>query len=191
MNKIGCLGIGLVMAGVALLALVAFAIAYIGASNSANQMEQGIKAAHADSRNVLGQHAPKIKEALGVTKIQAGALEDIITGANTSRYGTDGSKAMTQFIVEQNPNLDQSNYARVITMIEAGRNDFQRAQTAKIDRLRAYDTARGSIPSGFFMRMAGYPTPEFVAAHYDRIVVSGHADGAFQTGIDDGVDLGK
>lgn len=113
----------------------------------------------------------------------------MITKANEARYGQDGSKATMQWITEQNPNLDQSSYGRIINLIEAGRNDFQQAQSRKIDQIRAYNTYRGTMPGSFFVRMAGYPTPEYVAANYDKIVVSGHAATAFDTGIDNGVNL--
>ena len=186
MKKLGAGMIALIVIGVL---AVGFVIAYVSANNSANRMEQGIKASHEQGKNVLGQYAPRLREALGVTKIQAAAVADVITKANESRYGKEGSGATMQWIQEQNPNLDQSNYGRVINLIEAGRNDFQRAQTDKIDRIRAYDTALGNMPGSFFYRLAGYPTPAYVSANYGKLVISGHADEAFTTGRDDGVNL--
>ncbi len=166
----------------------AFVIAYVSANNTGNRMERGIEGSHEQGRNVLGQYAPRLREALGVTKIQASAVADVITKANEARYGKEGSDATVQWIQEQNPSLDQSNYRRVIDLIEAGRNDFQRAQQDKIDRLRDYKTALGNMPGSFFLSMAGYPTPGFLDK-YEKIVVSGHTDEAFTTGRDDGVNL--
>jgi hypothetical protein len=169
--------------------VVGFVIAYISANNSGNRYEQNIAASFTQSKNVLGQYAPKIREALGVTKVQTRAVEDVITGANQSRYGADGSKAVTQFINEQNPNLDQTTFNRVVAMIEAGRNDFQTAQERTIDQNRAYKTALGNMPGSFFLHLAGYPTASYTSARYDDIVISGHAGDAFQTRRDDGVNL--
>ena len=181
---------GLIGVGIALLAGIAFfVIAYISANNTGNRYEQNIAASFTDSKNVLGQYAPKIREAIGVTKVQTKAVEDVITGANQSRYGADGSKAVTQFIAEQNPNLDQSTFTRIVSMVEAGRNDFQAAQKRTIDQNRAYKTALGNMPGSFFLHLAGYPTAEYTAAHYDDIVMSGHASDAFKTRRDDGVDM--
>lgn len=166
-----------------------FIIAYVSANNSGNRYEQNIKASYTQSQNVLGQYAPKLREALGVTKLQTAAVRDIITGANTSRYGADGSKASMQWINEQNPTLDQSSYQKILNLIEAGRNDFQEAQKRTIDQNRAYQTALGNMPGSFFLHLAGYPTAAYTAARYDDIVISGHASDAFQTRRDDGVNL--
>lgn len=182
LGGIGCLGLIVIF-------FLIMGTALFSANNTANAYEKSIKATHENSRNVLGQYAPKLKEALGVTKIQAEAVEEIITASNESRYGEAGSQASMQWIREQNPNLDQSSYRQVLNLIEAGRNDFQREQTAKLDKIRAYETALGNMPGSFFMKVMGYPTAEFVAADYGKIVTSGHADEAFTTGRDDGVDI--
>lgn len=186
MNKVSPVFVAL---GIFAAVIVGFVIAYISANNTGNRYEQNIAASYSQSQNVLGQYAPKLREALGVTKLQASAVRDIITGANQSRYGADGSKAATQFIAEQNPNLDQSGYQRVINLIEAGRNDFQLAQSRTIDQNRAYKTALGNMPGKFFLNMAGYPTADYTAKRYDDIVMSGHAGEAFDTRRDDGVNL--
>ncbi|AOR76557.1 hypothetical protein [Novosphingobium resinovorum] len=161
---------------------------FIGANNTAVRREAAIIAAHTDSQNVLGQYAPKLREALGVTKLQATAVADVITKANESRYGSDGSQATIQWITEQNPSLDQSGYRRVIDLIEAGRNDFQVAQTRKIDMVRSYKTEIGTFPGVMFYSLLGKPTPGFFEK-YEAIVVSGHADEAFRTHRDDGVKI--
>ena len=178
-----------IVLGVLGVLIVGLVIAYVSANNTGNRYERNIEASFTESQNVLGQHAPKIREAIGVTKVQTKAVEDVITGANQSRYGADGSKATMQWITEQNPNLDQSTFNRIVAMIEAGRNDFQRAQSRTIDQNRAYKTALGNMPGSFFLHMAGYPTADYLSKNYDQIVMSGHASDAFKTRRDDGVDL--
>ncbi len=186
MSKTSIIGLGIV--GAFVLAIIMGIGSYMSANNTANAYEQSIIAAHDQSRNVLGQYAPKLKEALGVTKLQASAVEEVITKANESRYGEEGSQASIQWIMEQNPNLDQSTYAKILTLIEAGRNDFALAQKDKIDRVRSYKTALGTMPTSFFYRLAGYPTSGFFEK-YEKIVISGHAGNAFETGVDDGVEI--
>lgn len=171
----------------AVLAL-ALAVGLVGANNTAVRFENNIVASHADSQNVLGQYAPRLKEALGVTKLQASAVADVITKANETRYGSEGSQATIQWIKEQNPYLDQSTYRRIIDLIEAGRNDFQTAQTRKIDQIRAYRTELGLFPGTLFYSFLGKPTSGFFEK-YEGIVISGHADKAFKTLRDDGVDI--
>lgn len=184
----GLITIGVIAGSFLLIGLV-FVGMYVSANNSGNRHENIVKFAHEDSKNVLGQYAPRLREALGVTKIQETAVADVITKANESRYGKTGSSATVQWIQEQNPNLDQASYGRIINMIEAGRNDFQNKQTEKLDKIRQYETALGNMPGSFFLRLAGYPTPAYLQAHYDKVVISGHADEAFTTGRDDGVNL--
>lgn len=183
--------IGLVAVGTALIVAALFFVgAIVSANNSATRMEAGIIAAHDQSRNVLGQYAPKLREALGVASLQAEAVEDIITAANESRYGGDGSQATKQWIREQNPNLDQRSYGRVIEMIEAGRTDFMTAQEIKLDRVRVYRTSLAAWPGAFFYGIVGKPTPGFIEK-YEQIVISGDAERAFTTMRDDGVDVTK
>lgn len=160
----------------------------VSANNTAVRSESSIIAAHVESQNVLGQYAPKLKEALGVTKLQAQAVADVISRANETRYGKEGSEATIQWIQEQNPALDQSSYRRIIDMIEAGRNDFKNAQTRKIDMIRSYRTEIGMFPGAMFYSFLGKPTPGFFEK-YEGIVISGHADNAFKTLRDDGVEL--
>lgn len=186
--------IGFGIVGAVILGLVmAFASTY----NKAVRLENTIIAAHEDSQNVLGQHAPKLKEALGVTELQTDSLLKLFSASNEARYGKDGSKATMQWIKEQNPNLDQSNYGKIITMLEASRNDFANAQKVKIDKVRTYRDMTRSFFTGTILGIAGFPKPavdkdgqehEFFS-YYGKVIVSGHADNAFKTGIDDGVDI--
>lgn len=162
----------------------------ISASNTANRFEKTIKASHRDSENILGQYAPKLAEQIGVSKLQANAVRDIISGANETRYGEQGSQASIQWIQEQNPTLDQSNYRVILETIEAGRNDFKIKQTMKIDQLREYETALGNIPGGLMMKLTGWPSEDFFEK-YEVIIVSDHAGKAFETGRDNGLDISK
>jgi hypothetical protein len=177
--------------------VLALVLAFSSTYNNAVKMEETIIAAHDQSKNVLGQHAPKLKEALGVTELQTDSLLKLYAASNESRYGKDGSQATMQWIKEQNPNLDQSNYGKVITMLEASRNDFMAAQQVKIDKVRAYRGLTRSFFTGTILGIAGFPKQAVdeqgrdvdFFAYYGKVVVSGHANNSFQTGIDDGVDI--
>lgn len=160
----------------------------VSANNYAVTQEQNIIAQDEQSQNVLGQLAPKIKEALGVTKLQTNALREVVSGANETRYGKSGSQATIQWIQEQNPTLDQSNYGKIIEMIEGARNDFSLAQEKKIDMVRSYRTNLNIFPGSLFYRSLGYPTEDFFKK-YGEIVISNHAADAFRTHRDDGLDL--
>jgi hypothetical protein len=181
---------GLIIGGIVGAIAIIFIGSWISTNNWAIRSESAIIAQKDTAKNVLGQYGPSLREALGVTKLQTKAVTDVITGANESRYGKTGSQASIQWIQEQNPTLDQSSYQRILNLIEAGRRDFRDAQTQQIDRIRDYRAGSQVFPASFFLGLAGKPTPGFFEK-YDKIVVSSHADEAFKTGIDDGVDTGN
>jgi hypothetical protein len=175
---------------VAIFSAVAFVgvTSYVSAYNYGNEAEKSIKAEYANLSNVLGNYTTSIKEAGQIPAMQTEDLERLFTGSLEARYGADGSQAAMQWIREQNPNLDQSTYLKIQQMIEAGRNKFENHQQRFLDTLRVYETNRGYLWTGFWLRVAGYPTQEFVDADY-KIVTSSHARESFETGIDDGVQL--
>ncbi len=165
-----------------------FLLTWMTTNNWAIRSENAIIAQHDTAKNILGQYAPTLREALGVTKLQTAAVAEVITGANESRYGEQGSQANMQWIQEQNPQLDQQSYQRVLNIIEAGRRDFREAQNQQIDRIRQYRTGAEQFPRSFFMNLSGKPSSGFFE-RYGRIIVSSHANEAYQTGIDDGVEV--
>lgn len=130
---------------------------YISAYNAGNQMEKGIVAAYDNNRNILSQYTAKIGEAAQIPEMQRDDLTKVVEAALSARYGSDGSKAMFQMITEQNPNIDSSVYTKLQKIIEAGRNDFQFAQSQLIDKKRVYETQLGSFWRGFWLKIAGYP----------------------------------
>jgi hypothetical protein len=178
----------LVIAAIVGVLAIAFFVGLVSSYNYAVRSENAIIANRDNARNVLGQHAPRLREALGVTRLQAADLERLYTASNESRYGEGGAQAAFQFIQEQNPNLDQRNYGRIISMIEAGRTDFANEQRQQIDRVRNYRTGSQTFPRAGFLMLVGKPTPGFFE-EYEKIVVSGHSDEAFKTGRDDGLDI--
>jgi len=159
---------------------------YVSNYNYGNEAETEIKAQYENMENILAQYSVKIKEAAQIPAMQTEDLVKVFNGALGARYGKDGSKASFQWIKEQNPNLDQSTYKKIMQLIEAGRNKFENAQTRFIDAKRGYETNLGYLWKGMWMRMAGYP--KINLADY-KIISSGHAKKAFDTGIDEGVTI--
>ncbi len=166
------------------------AISYISAANNGNRSEQSIHAAYEDNENILSQYGQKVQEAAGVTALQRDDLIAVFTGANQSRYGTDGSEATFQWITEQNPNLNQETYLQVQRIVEAGRNEFQNAQTRLVDAKRGYRTSLGSFWTGLWLGFAGYPKinigyPIGTSDDYPAISTT-RAQDAFDKGVEGG-----
>jgi hypothetical protein len=168
--------------------LLVVGLLFTSSYNYAIAQESAIRANRDSAKNVLGQYAPMLREAVGVTKLQADDLRGLFEASNESRYGAEGSTAAVQWIKEQNPTLDQRNYGRIINLVEAGRRDFRAAQDQQIDRVRAYRTGSQQFPRVMFLTMIGKPTPGFFE-EFEKIIVSGHANESYATGIDDGIDV--
>lgn len=141
----------------AIAALISFSL--VGASNSAVRMQSNIQAKSQDVDNILSNYGQKVQEAAQVPNMQTDALKEVMRTALSARYGADGSKATMQWIHENYPGqVDPQLYRQIQQIIEAGRTDFQNAQTGLIDEKRVYLTTLDTIPGGTMMRMMGYPT---------------------------------
>lgn len=181
------LGIILSLSLVALVALVCVS-ARISAANYGNATEQSLDAKLSDSQNILANYTTSVAEMIQVPQMYKADLADIIGKTFSGRYGDGGSKAMVQFIKEQNLNLDPSMYKNVQEKMEAGRNEFKDSQTALIDLKRSYKTALGSVWEGYWLACSGYPKMDL-----DKIqpVINDHTDQAFKTHRDEGIKLIK
>lgn len=169
------LGLLVSLAGIA-------AVSYISAYNYGNQMENQLKAAQTDNRNILAQYGQKVMEVAQVPTMYADDVQRVTKEAIEGRYGENGSQAMFQWLQEQNPQLDSSLYKQIQQVIEAGRTNFENGQRRQIDIRRQYETELGSFWSGMWLRIAGYPKVNL--ADYD-IVSTGRADRAFETKQED------
>lgn len=168
-----------------LIAVVAV-FSYSAAFNAGNAAEQAIKYEWENNRNILAQYGQRVQEAAQVPGMQRDDLVAIFTGALEARYGKDGADATLLWLQEQNPNLDQQTYIQLQRIIEAGRVEFQTAQTKLLDRKRAYETQLGSLWRGMWLRIAGYPR---IDLDQYRVVTSARADDAFQRGQEEPIQL--
>lgn len=152
---------------------------YVSAYNYANEAENGIKASFESNKNTLSSYTVKIQEMAQVPAMYKDDLMEVYKSALGARYGEDGSKAMWQWLKEQNPNLDSSLYTKLQQVMEAGRNEFKVRQNELIDRKREYETQRGYFLRGAFIRMAGYPKIDLDSY---IIVLDDKTESAFKSG---------
>lgn len=149
-------------------------------------LEKGITAQWEENENILAQYSLKIKEMAQIPDMYANDLKEVYREALGGRYGDDGSKAVMQWIQEQNPQLSPDVYISIQQAMEAGRNKFENGQSILVDRKRTYETLLGKFWSGMFLKFAGFP--EIELEKY-KIISSRHAQDAFETGIDEGIKL--
>lgn len=179
-----------IVGGLALIVLAAVGISYISAANYGNSAQVRIHTMYENNQNILASYGQKVAEAVGVTEIATDQMNDLITGANESRYGVEGAQATVLAVQEAFPNLDSTQYVQIQRIIEAGRNDFQREQTKLVDAKRSYIDSLGSVVRGSFLSMAGYPTinvgyPLGTQDDYP-IISTKRASKAFETGVECG-----
>lgn len=157
-------------------------------SNYGAATETALEAQVTDNRQMLGKHSTQIGEMAQVNTMYRDDLSKVYSDALEGRYGENGSGAIMQWIQEQNPNMDSALYTRLSQKIEANRDEFTNAQRILIDQKRAYETQIKMPWSGFWLRFAGYPKINLADI---KVVSSTHANKAFDTGVDDGIQLRK
>lgn len=156
---------------------------YVSAYNYGNRAENEIKAIWENNQNILAQYTQKVQEAAQVPGMMKDDVKEVVSAALSGRYGPDGSKAVFQWIQEQNPTVDAGLYRKIQQIIEAGRDEFKVSQTRLIDAKRAYSTNLGYLWKGLWMRIAGYPK---INLDDYKAITNDYATKAFETGKEDG-----
>lgn len=160
---------------------------YVSSYNYANEIETAINTEYKNNQNILGQFSAKITEMAQVPDIMKNDIVEIIKANMSGRYGADGSKAQWQWIKENNLTVSPELYNRLQQTMEAGRNEFKNGQTALLSKCQGYETQRGYLLRGMFIRMAGYPKLDVVKMCTP--VQSSHSQQAFDSGIDNGIKI--
>ncbi len=146
--------------------------------NQSITFENGIKKIYSNNQNVYSSYFNKVKEASQVSDKYVDGLKAAFTTSIKARYGSEGSKAMFQFIQEHNPNFDAALYTKLMQIVESGRNDFQSSQTSLLDMKQSYETFLGTFPNNTTNVMFGFPRIDMTK--FD-IVTNDETDKAFET----------
>lgn len=157
--------------------------------------ENNIRSSYADYQNVHSNYVLKIQEMAQVPQMAKGHLAEIIREAIQGRYGDEGSKAVFQFIQEQNPTIDPALYTNIQKEIAGGRSDFKAAGTRVIDNKRVAYNQLDQTVSGFVLKDI-FSLPTIKIGYRDgpddyKVVISESTSETFKTGIDKGVNILK
>ena len=111
-----------------------------------------------------------------------------------ARYGAGGSKAVMQWITENNQaGVSQEQLVAINRQIQAGRQGFSGSQTRLLDVCRGYENLQRRPYSGMWMSITGYPSYEYNSEGGNgklcRAVTSAGANKAFETGVEDALDI--
>lgn len=174
-------------AGVALMGAVATHFFMgVSAHNYAVGMEVQIKTQYDSNRNTLSNTALKIKEMFSVRDEHYKGLEKIIKNTMTGRYGKDGSKAVFQYLKENNLKPDTKLDLNVQNVISSGRSEFKASQDALLTLKGSYEKELSSYFYGGYIRNAGFPKIDL--NRYD-IIVSQETQNKFDSKTDNVISL--
>lgn len=185
----GSVLIGVIIAIAIVLCLAVPAIfGYVSAYNLGNRTENQLTAMLENNENIYANGTQKVIEIAQVPSMYAEQVSKVTREAIQGRYGQDGSKAVFQFLQEQNPQLDPAMFAKIQVVIEEFRNKFELAQRDMIDVKRMYNTQLGSLWTGFWLGVAGYPKVDMKKF---EIVTTERARQTFDTKRDQGINLNQ
>lgn len=188
-NQNGSVALGIVAVVLVLLALIVPSVfGYISAYNLGNRTENQLTAILENNENIYANGTQKVIEIAQVPQMYAEQVSKVTREAIQGRYGQDGSKAVFQMLQEQNPQLDPTMFSKIQVVIEEFRNKFERAQTDMIDVKRSYNTQLGSLWTGFWLKIAGYPKIDLKKF---EIVTTNKARETFETKRDSGIQLNQ
>lgn len=161
-------------------------LGYVNAYNFGNRIENQLLGMVENNENIYANGTQKVIEIAQVPKMYADQVSKVTKEAIEGRYGPDGSRAVFQMLQEQNPQLDPAMFSKIQVVIEEFRNRFEVGQRDMIDVKRSYNTALGSLWTGFWLNVAGYPKVDM--KKFD-IVTTDKARDAFETKRDKGIQL--
>lgn len=154
----------------------------VGTNNSLVAAEEGIIAAYDNGENVHSNTFKKIQQAGFVTTEYSDKVKETIDAAIRGRYGSDGIKASMVWIKEDNPQISDDLFKRVLTIIEAGNNEFAATQTDRLDRIRVYRTKIRSFPDNMVAGLLGFPKLDL--EKYGKVISVEGSKRAVETGVD-------
>jgi hypothetical protein len=148
MNKI----IGIGIAALLVLGLFGMYSKYSSLQTTAADYETQLNAQYLDNQNELSTYISKFYESVGIANLKSDKMDQILTDAVKGRYdGNSSAKVgggqLFSSIKEAYPNIDVSQYDRILDLISAGRDAYKQKQSKLIDMLRGFDKWRvGSGP---------------------------------------------
>lgn len=160
----------------------------VGMRNSYVSLENGISAANSQRQTTLSNISQKVKEVIGIRKLSVDDIKETVNAQIHER--SDGKNPMVSFLREQNVAPSPEMYAKIINIIDVGRESFLRSEQMLIDRKRvACDTVR-KWPQGAILGFFGLPHLHTGCdGEYDDfpVLMNDKATESFKSGVDGGL----
>lgn len=171
---------GWIVLGAALVAIVLLVGSAVSYFNDFARLEQTVKKFNKDSENHLSAYTLKVQETAQIPDMYKAGLKEVIKGTFEGRYGQDGSKAVMQWIQEQNIQFDSGLYKEIQVVISSGRDEFRISQTKKLDACAIYEIKLSQFPGSFVAGIFGYPRIDLDKTC--QVVSDTRTQAAFETG---------
>lgn len=162
----------------AVFGLIAF-FSYSSTYNMAVASEESIQNLQRKSESVLSNYTIGIQEMAQVPAQYKKHLEEIVKASMEGRYGENGSKAVQQFLVEQNIPFNDKLYLNLQNSMAAGRREFQNSQQRLMDACRNYKLEINSFMTGKLLAIQGFP--KINLENYCEVVSDAQTKKAFET----------
>lgn len=175
--------VGVIVVGVlAVLVLISGILfgTYVSAYNTGVRYEAQIEKFHKASQNTLSNYTLKVKEMAQVPDMYVADLTQVIESTFQGRYGKDGSKALMQWIQEQNLQFDSKLYLNLQAVMESGRDEFKLSQDRKLEICTQYEQELGYFWKGTWMGIAGYPKKDLDTIC--KVILDAQTNETFQKG---------
>jgi len=160
---------------------ISFGATYVSYSNQEVRLRNQASAVQETNEVEFDKTWKVISQQAQVTGQYKDDFKDVYTSIMDERYDGDRAGALMSWVQEHNPNLDSSIYKTLMTTIEAQRESFNRRQFTLRDIKREHDNILDTFPGSLFLASR---------EHIDvQLVSSTKAREAFETGLEDDVDL--
>lgn len=143
--------------GCMVLVISIFAFSLMSINNTCVIQEQSIIAQYKQNQNNYDNYFKKLKETAQVPDIYVKDFKNVYDSIMSNRYGNEGSKAVFQWIQENNPTFDSNLYRQIQQVVEAGRNSFETNQKTLLDKKQIYESLLRTFPDGFIAKFMGFP----------------------------------
>ena len=174
---------GLVVAGVAVIAILIVVLTGVGAVNREVELRNQAAAQEKANQAIYDEVWKVLQQKAGILEKFADDFKSIYGTIMDARYAGEknGPGPTFKWIQEHNPSFTPEMYKDLSVAIEAYRGKFSRVQQKLIDVKREHDNLRMKIPSCWFV--GGKSELKIT------VVTSSKTERTFETGKEDNIDL--
>jgi hypothetical protein len=171
--------IGAVIALIVIVLCVMLAVSYFSYSNKEIMLRNAASAQEKENETVFDKMTKTILQEAQINDKYSSDFKEVVLKNTEARY-KDKDPAML-WITEQNPQLPQETYLKIMNAIEALRAEFQQRQAKLISIQQEHKNLIQLFPGSIFL--SGRQVLEI------KIVSSTKAKEAFSTGKEDDIDI--